>query len=77
MVTPFLACQAAASCVLPLCGHQNSGRFPSTRKLHVPGGFKIMVEDKGGLGLSALEEQTERLIHRFQKDPQLVGVSTQ
>ncbi len=36
-----------------------------------------MVEDRGGLGLTTLEQQTERLIRKLQKEPMLVGVSTQ
>jgi multidrug efflux pump len=45
--------------------------------LSVAGGFKIMVEDKGGLGLPALQQQTDKLVRRLQKEPSLTGVSTQ
>ena len=36
-----------------------------------------MVEDRGGLGLAALEQQTDDLVRKLQKQPGLVGVSTQ
>jgi multidrug efflux pump len=45
--------------------------------LSVAGGFKLMVEDRGGLGLPALQEQTDKLIQKLQKEPGLTGVSTQ
>ncbi|MEI7683428.1 MAG: efflux RND transporter permease subunit [Planctomycetota bacterium] len=45
--------------------------------LSVAGGFKIMVEDKGGLGLPALQQQTDKLVRQLQKEPGLSGVSTQ
>ena len=45
--------------------------------LSVAGGFKLMIEDRGGLGLAALQEQTDKLIQKLQKEPGLTGVSTQ
>ncbi len=45
--------------------------------LSVAGGFKLMIEDRGGLGLPALQEQTDKLIQKLQKEPGLTGVSTQ
>jgi multidrug efflux pump len=45
--------------------------------LSVAGGFKFIVEDRGGLGVRNLQEQTDRLIQRLQKEPGLTGVSTQ
>ena len=36
-----------------------------------------MVEDRAGLGLSTLDQQTTKLVGRLQKQPALVGVSTQ
>ncbi len=45
--------------------------------LSVAGGFKLMVEDRAGLGLTALQEQTDKLIQKLQKEPGLTGVSTQ
>ncbi len=41
------------------------------------GGFKLMVEDRGGLGLAALEKQSKRLIHDLAARPGLAGVMTQ
>jgi multidrug efflux pump len=45
--------------------------------LSVAGGFKMIVEDRGGLGVLALQEQTDRLIGKLREAPDLVGVSTQ
>src|SRR5262245_42415523 len=45
--------------------------------LSVAGGFKVMVEDRGGIGLNDLQEQTDALVARLQKDPTTVGVLTQ
>jgi multidrug efflux pump len=50
---------------------------PPIPGLSVAGGFKLMVEDRGGLGLSVLDRQTEEFIRKLQKLPALVGVSTQ
>jgi multidrug efflux pump len=41
------------------------------------GGFKVMVEDRGGLGLSELQKQTDAMVGRLQKEPATVGVLTQ
>jgi multidrug efflux pump len=41
------------------------------------GGFKVMIEDRGDLGLDALQTQTDKLVHKLQDDvPGLVGVNT-
>jgi multidrug efflux pump len=45
--------------------------------LSVAGGFKIVVEDRGGVGLTELENQTNALIDRMRKLPELNSVSTQ
>jgi multidrug efflux pump len=50
---------------------------PPIPGLSVAGGFKLMVEDRGGLGLDALEKQTDALIRKLQRYPGLSGVSTQ
>lgn len=50
---------------------------PPIPGLSVAGGFKLMVEDRGGLGLTTLDEQTDKLVRSLQKTPWLVGVSTQ
>jgi multidrug efflux pump len=50
---------------------------PPIPGLSVAGGFKLMVEDRGGLGLSFLDHQTNDFIRALQKIPSLVGVSTQ
>ena len=52
-------------------------RRPADPGLSVAGGFKLMVEDRGGLGLSTLDRQTDELVRKLQKQPALVGVSTQ
>jgi multidrug efflux pump len=50
---------------------------PPIPGLSVAGGFKLMVEDRAGLGLDVLERQTNALIGKMRKDEQLVGVFTQ
>ncbi len=45
--------------------------------LGVAGGFKVMIEDRGGLGLRALQRQVEALIDRLRQVPGLGGVTTQ
>ena len=50
---------------------------PPIPGLSVAGGFKIMVEDRAGLGLATLQRQTDELVRKLQKQPTLVGVSTQ
>jgi multidrug efflux pump len=50
---------------------------PAIPGLSVAGGFKLMVEDRGGLGLTALQRQTDDLVRKLQAQPGLIGVSTQ
>jgi multidrug efflux pump len=50
---------------------------PPIPGLSVASGFKLMVEDRGGLGLDALERQTDSLIDWLRRLPGLTGVSTQ
>ena len=46
--------------------------------LGVAGGFKVMIEDRGDLGLPALQKQTDDLVRKLQqKVPGMVGVTTQ
>jgi multidrug efflux pump len=50
---------------------------PPIPGLSVAGGFKLMVEDRGSLGLENLEKQTNRLIGELRHDRRLIGVDTQ
>ncbi|HEY7427815.1 MAG TPA: efflux RND transporter permease subunit, partial [Gemmataceae bacterium] len=50
---------------------------PPIPGLSVAGGFKLMVEDRSGLGLPNLQKQTERLIGGLRDDDNLLGVATQ
>jgi multidrug efflux pump len=50
---------------------------PAVPGLGVAGGFKVMIEDRGGLGLGELQKQTDDLVGKMQKDPALVGALTQ
>src|SRR5262249_4121949 len=50
---------------------------PAVPGLGVAGGFKVMVEDRGGLGLGPLQQQTDDLVAKMRQDPALVGVLTQ
>ncbi|MHC5541258.1 efflux RND transporter permease subunit, partial [Singulisphaera rosea] len=50
---------------------------PPLPGLSVAGGFKVMVEDRGGLGFQALQRQVDRLVAKLKATPGLVGVLTQ
>jgi multidrug efflux pump len=50
---------------------------PAIPGLSVAGGFKLMVEDRGGLGPDAMQRQTDALVRKLQAQPGLTGVSTQ
>src|SRR5262249_4280349 len=50
---------------------------PAVPGLSVAGGFKVMVEDRGGLGLAALQRQTDDLVAKLRQHPGLVGASPQ
>jgi multidrug efflux pump len=52
---------------------RNSSPIPG---LGVAGGFKIMVEDRGGRGLLSLQEQTDLLTRNLRTQPGLADVST-
>jgi multidrug efflux pump len=41
------------------------------------GGFKLVVEDRGGLGLAALQRRTDDLVRKLQEQPGLTSVTTQ
>jgi multidrug efflux pump len=45
--------------------------------ISVAGGFKAIVEDRGGLGIEALQNQSVALISKLHDQPELVNVSTQ
>jgi multidrug efflux pump len=45
--------------------------------LGVAGGFKIIVEDRGGLGLDALQSRTEAMVRKLKEVPGFNSVSTQ
>lgn len=45
--------------------------------LGTAGGFKIVVEDRGGLGLDALQTQTEALVRKLKNYPPLASAATQ
>jgi multidrug efflux pump len=50
---------------------------PAIPGLSVAGGFKFMVEDRGGLGVDALQRQTDDLVGKLRAQPGLTGASTQ
>ena len=52
---------------------RNSSPIPG---LGVAGGFKIMVEDRGGRGLEVLQTQTDALTRQLRAQPGLADVST-
>ncbi len=52
---------------------RNSSPIPG---LGVAGGFKIMVEDRGGRGLETLQTQTDALTRNLRREPGLADVAT-
>jgi multidrug efflux pump len=44
---------------------------PAIPGLSVAGGYKLMVEDRGGLGLDALQRQTDELVRKIRAKPGL------
>jgi multidrug efflux pump len=50
---------------------------PAIPGLSVAGGFKVMVEDRGGLGVDALQRQTDDLVSKLRGQPGVTGASTQ
>jgi multidrug efflux pump len=49
---------------------------PPIPGLSLAGGFKLMVEDRGGLGTRPLQTQTDKLVAEMRREPGLAGVST-
>ncbi|HUQ70992.1 MAG TPA: efflux RND transporter permease subunit [Planctomycetaceae bacterium] len=49
---------------------------PPVQGLGTSGGYKFLVQDRGGYGSRALQEATDRLIAAAQKEPSLAGVFT-
>lgn len=49
---------------------------PPIAGLSVAGGFKLIVEDRAGLGVATLQQQTDALIAKLQKERGLTSVST-
>ena len=49
---------------------------PPVQGLGSAGGFKLMIEDRGGLGPAALAKATNALVGEANKSPDLVGVFT-
>jgi multidrug efflux pump len=50
---------------------------PAIPGISVAGGFKVILEDRGGLGVGPLQDQSDGLIGKLRDAPGLVGVSTQ
>jgi multidrug efflux pump len=50
---------------------------PPIPGLSVASGFKIMVEDRGGMGLGALQTETDAVVDALRKEPKVGGVLTQ
>ena len=49
---------------------------PPIPGVSVAGGFKMIVEDRGGLGVDSLQEQTDKLIEKLRGQKNLISVST-
>jgi multidrug efflux pump len=50
---------------------------PPVPGLSVASGFKVMVEDRGGLGLADLQKQTDALVAKLRGNPAVVDALTQ
>ncbi|MFZ1933282.1 MAG: multidrug efflux RND transporter permease subunit [Thermoguttaceae bacterium] len=50
---------------------------PPVPGIGMAGGFKLMVEDRGGADLANLQKQSEALIDKIRPQPGFIGVSTQ
>ncbi|HEY3788015.1 MAG TPA: efflux RND transporter permease subunit, partial [Urbifossiella sp.] len=50
---------------------------PPIPGLSVASGFRVMVEDRGGLGLANLQKQTDALVAKLRHEPAALGVLTQ
>jgi multidrug efflux pump len=50
---------------------------PPIPGLSVAGGYKVMVEDRGGIGLDTLQDRTDALVAKLRDDPAVVGSLTQ
>jgi multidrug efflux pump len=50
---------------------------PPVPGIGMAGGFKLMVEDRGGADLANLQRQSEALIDKIRPQPGFIGVSTQ
>ncbi len=49
---------------------------PPIQGLGTAGGFKLMIEDRGNLGLDALQETTDAIIRLGENDPRMMGLFT-
>jgi NodT family efflux transporter outer membrane factor (OMF) lipoprotein len=49
---------------------------PPVQGLGTSGGFKVLIQDRGGRGLQPLQEATDQLIDQAHADPELVDVFT-
>ncbi len=49
---------------------------PPLRGVGRAGGFKILIEDRGDLGLEALQEETDNLVEKARQQPELVEPSS-
>jgi multidrug efflux pump len=80
--SPELRDKAIAAKLRRLCYKEFPGAVvsvfgaPPVDGLGTAGGFKIMVEDRGDLGLATLQEATDTLIDRANHEPGLVGLFT-
>jgi multidrug efflux pump len=50
---------------------------PPVPGLSVASGYKVMIQDRGGLGLAALQKQTDAVVAKLQKEHTVVGTMTQ
>src|SRR5436190_14392102 len=49
---------------------------PPVDGLGTAGGFKLMIEDRGGLGLDTLQDETDNIIRQGSREPGMIGLST-
>jgi multidrug efflux pump len=50
---------------------------PPVPGLSVASGYKVMVQDRGGLGLTNLQNRTDAIVAKLQHEPSVIGALTQ
>jgi multidrug efflux pump subunit AcrB len=79
---PERSSEAIANKLRAECGRQIDGALvgvfgpPPVRGVGRAGGFALMLEDRGNLGLTRLQDETDKLVHAAKDTPGLLGMSS-